>query len=464
MVAERVLVIGLDCGTPQLIFDRFKHDLPNITQVLNRGVHGTLKSVIPAITVPAWACAMSSMDPGELGIYGFRNRKDYSYEGLGITNSASVKPELAWEIMSRMGKRMIMMAVPPAYPPKPVNGVLVSCFLTPTTTNHQFTYPATLGSEIKQLVGDYKVDVENFRTDDKSNILTQITDMTEKRFKVFDHLLSTRPWDFAMMVEIGVDRMHHGFWKYMDPAHPKHEPGNPLQDAILNYYRMVDDYVGKILRHADEKTAVVIMSDHGAKPMMGGICVNEWLQKKGYLTLAEQPETAIPFSRAKVDWTKTQVWGEGGYYARIFMNVQGREPSGTIPPGEYESFRDRLAAEIEGIRDEQGNDIGTKVYKPEAIYRQVNNIAPDLIVYFGDLYWRSVGSVGMNALYTYENDTGPDDANHAQDGIFIAAGPQIPSGRRLEGLGLMDIGPTLLDQFGIPAAPYMRGKVVLPNG
>ncbi len=464
MLPERVLIIGLDCGTPQLIFDRFRDQLPNIRQVIDGGVHGELTSVIPAITVPAWACSMASLDPGQLGIYGFRNRKDYSYDGLSITNSSSVKAELAWEMLSRMGKHLIMVAVPPGYPPKPINGVSVSCFLTPTTTQHQFTYPATLGAEIRGLVGDYKVDVENFRTDDKSNILTQITEMTEKRFAVFDHLLSTRPWDLAMMVEIGVDRMHHGFWKYMDPAHPKHEPGNPYQDAILNYYRMVDEKVGRILRHADDKTAVIIMSDHGAKPMVGGICVNEWLQRKGYLALAEQPAAPTPFGRAKVDWTKTAVWGEGGYYARIFMNVQGREPSGVIPPGEYESFRDRLAAELEGIRDEQGNDIGTKVYKPEAIYQQVNNIAPDLIVYFGDLYWRSVGSVGMNTVYTYENDTGPDDANHAQQGIFIAAGPGIPSGQRLEGLSLLDTGPTVLSLFGVAAPAHMRGKVVLPHG
>src|SRR5438034_7524776 len=134
MLVERVLVIGLDCGTPQLIFDRFRPHLPNISQVIDQGVHGDLASVIPAITVPAWASAMSSLDPGQLGIYGFRNRKDYSYEGLAITNSASVRADLAWEILSRAGKRLIIVAVPPGYPPKPVNGVLVSCFLTPTTT------------------------------------------------------------------------------------------------------------------------------------------------------------------------------------------------------------------------------------------------------------------------------------------------------------------------------------------
>ena len=69
--------------------------------------------------------------------------------------------------------------------------------------------------------------------------------------------------------------------------------------------------------------------------------------------------------------------------------------------------------------------------KPQDVYPEVRGVAPDLIVYFGDLAWRSVGSVGNPSLYTYENDTGPDGANHDRDGIFVddAACPGQPTGR-----------------------------------
>lgn len=86
-----------------------------------------------------------------------------------------------------------------------------------------------------------------------------------------------------------------------------------------------------------------------------------------------------------VDWSRTRVWGEGGYYARVFINVQGREPQGVIPQAEFPAFRDRVQAEIEAIGDEQGHPIGTVVYRPELIDRECRNIPPDLIVYFGNL-------------------------------------------------------------------------------
>ena len=60
--------------------------------------------------------------------------------------------------------------------------------------------------------------------------------------------------------------------------------------------------------------------------------------------------------------------------------------------------------------------------KPQDVYPEVRGVAPDLIVYFGDLEWRSVGSVGNRSIYTYENDTGPDGANHDRDGVWAMAG------------------------------------------
>ena len=61
----------------------------------------------------------------------------------------------------------------------------------------------------------------------------------------------------------------------------------------------------------------MVVSDHGAKRMDGGICVNEWLIANGYLTVSEKPSTTIPFSKAKIDWSKTKAWGDGGYDVRV---------------------------------------------------------------------------------------------------------------------------------------------------
>ena len=106
------------------------------------------------------------------------------------------------------------------------------------------------------------------------------------------------------------------------------------------------------------------------------------------------------------------------------MNVAGREQQGIIPPGDYERTRDELADLLQDVRGPGGEALGTVVYKPQDIYHHVNGVALDLIVYWGNLLWRSVGKVGYGTLGTQENDTGPDDANHAEDGIFIYADPR----------------------------------------
>jgi len=142
------------------------------------------------------------------------------------------------------------------------------------------------------------------------------------------------------------------------------------------------------------------------------------------------------------------------------MNVKGREPQGVIERDDYEKVRDELIAKLEAIEDEQGVNIGTRVFKPEDVYPQVKNVAPDLIIYFGNLAWRSVGSVGFGSIHTFENDTGPDDANHSQHGILVMANAGLKPGRR-DGMHLMDVAPTILDVFDIPVPDDMEGKSLL---
>jgi len=92
----KVAIIGLDCATPQLVFDRFRDSLPNLARLMAEGAWGPLESSHPPITVPAWACMMSGWDTGQLGIYGFRNRKDYSYDGYAIASSQSLHRDRGW--------------------------------------------------------------------------------------------------------------------------------------------------------------------------------------------------------------------------------------------------------------------------------------------------------------------------------------------------------------------------------
>jgi predicted AlkP superfamily phosphohydrolase/phosphomutase len=467
-MVDKILVIGLDCAEPSLVFEKWRDQLPNLRGLMERGVWTTMNSTTPPITVPAWSCMMSSKDPGTLGIYGFRNRKDYSYAGLTFATSTAVKEPRLWEILGRSGRRSVVIGVPGTYPPSPINGAMVSCFLTPDPATNTYTYPAELRAEIDAVLGKnrYMVDVSDYRTENKAAVLREIYEMTDRRFTLANHFLKTRPWDFFMLVEMGVDRIHHAFWKYFDPRHRKFEPGSPFADAVRAYYVHVDRLVGELVAAlpAPDKTAVLVVSDHGGKRIDGGIAVNEWLIREGYLSVAEYPAQPRPLGKLiaenKVDWSKTKAWSEGGYYARMFLNVKGREPRGVIEPGAYEAARDELIGKLEALGDERGRPIGTRVYRPEKIYHTCKGVWPDLVVIFGDLYWRSIGSIGYNAVHVFENDTGPDDANHAQDAMFVLAAPGGESGR-IGPIDLLDVAPTLLKLYGLAIPGDMQGRAIL---
>jgi len=445
---------------PELLFDRWLDQLPNIKRLVSNSIYGAMKSTIPAITCPAWVSMMTSANPGRLGLYGFRNRSGYDYEGLSFANSNTIRQDTVWDILSKTGKKVVMIGVPMTYPPKPVNGCVVTCFMTPDT-KCDYTYPHELKAEVESVSNGYILDVGEFRSDNKDPILRTIYDMTEKRFRLTRHFIRSKEWDFFMVVEMGPDRIHHTFWKYFDQYHPKHIRGSQYQNAILNYYKYLDEEIGDTLKLLSDDTLILVVSDHGAKKMVGGICINEWLIQNGYLKLVQYPSETTQFNKLIVDWENTMVWGEGGYYGRIFMNVKGREPKGIIAPQHYEHFRNELIRNLEDLRDEHGRNINTKVFKPEDIYTECNGIPPDLIVYYGDLSWRSIGSVGNRTIWASENDTGPDDANHSQYGIFIMRNGRSQYGVRREGVTLYDVAPTILNYMGVKVPEDMEGKVLL---
>jgi predicted AlkP superfamily phosphohydrolase/phosphomutase len=456
-VSRRVVLIGLDSAPPEMVFGRLLPHMPNLKAMVDSGLHGPLRSCDPPITVPAWQVMSTSASPGSLGLYGFRHRKNHSYTEGWTPNSLSVRRSRIWDVLAGQDKKSCLIGVPPAFPPRPMNGWSVSCFLTPPGSP-RYTYPPNLRHEIEDLVGTYLFDVP-FRIEDREPLREGLFEMTEKRFDVVRHLATTKPWDFLMMVEIGADRLGHAFWKFFDPTHPRHVPESPYRRIDEEYYALVDQRLGE-LRHLLPDAVFLVVSDHGSKAMTGAFCINEWLIERGHLVLESPPETVVPLDRISVDWSRTKAWGWGGYYARIFLNIEGREPRGMIPQGRYEEVREALIEEISTITRPDGAPMNARAFRPEDLYPEVTGDSPDLMVYFDDLNWRSAGTVGHDALYLPENDTGPDDSVHAMQGIFVLHDPEQIQGGAVENLTLLDVAPTVLDLMDVPVPPEMEGRPV----
>lgn len=453
---KKFLVIGLDSSPAEIVFDR-RDKLPNLRELIENGLYGHLKSSDPPITIPAWMVMCTGKDSGRLGLYGFRHRKDYSYRDIWIATSQSIEERTLWDLIGERGGQSCLVSVPPSYPPRPVAGNLISCFITPGIEK-DYTYPVELRQEIESKFGPYIFDVV-FRTDEKDRLLEQIYEMTAKRFDVLYHLIRQKPWNFFMFVEIGVDRIQHAFWKFMDSDHHLYVEGNRYEEAIMDYYKDLDKKIGELLSNIDRNTCVLVASDHGAKRMKGAFCVNEWLIEEGDLVVKRKPQSPISLDKVEIDWSRSRAWGWGGYYARFFLNIEGREAQGIISPEDYEKERDSLAEKLLALKGPEGDKWETRVLKPQEFFKEARGDYPDLMVYFDDLYWRSAGTLGHGRKYLLENDTGPDDAVHAQDGIYIFYDPQQRLRARKDA-HILDIAPTILHSMGIPVPEDMEGKII----
>lgn len=447
---DKVLVIGLDSAPPELLFDMFLDEMPHVKSLLNKSTYGPMESCIPAITIPAWMVMASGKTPGELGLYGFRHRKSKTYDEIWIAHGNLIKEKAVWDYLGEKGLTSILVGIPPSYPPKPINGCLVSCFITPDASVN-YTYPVNLKQEIESVVGEYIFDV-TFRKEERDGVLEGILEMTKQHFEVIRYLIEEKEWNYFQFVEIGLDRIHHAFWKYFDEMHHLYVPNSKYKNVIRDYYKLLDEEIGSILSLLNDDVAIMIVSDHGVKRMKGAFAVNQWLIEEGLLKIRNpnilKTKKQVEFKSLDVDWRSTVAWAWGGYYSRVFLNVKGREPEGLIDQDDYENMRSMVARRIVQIRGPDGKKWNTSVYYPENVYPKAIGDKPDMLVYLDDLSWRAAGTLGYDTNYLPENDIGPDDAVHSRHGVFALHTREMASSKRVR-LTIYDFAPTILKLFGI---------------
>jgi predicted AlkP superfamily phosphohydrolase/phosphomutase len=433
--------------------------MPRMQKILARSRCGTLRSIDPPITVPAWAVMFSGVDPGTLGLYGFRHRRPGTYFEQYVPTSRSLGHPMLWDHLSRAGRRVCVIGMPPGFPPPHVNGVYVSDFLTPGN-DREYVFPASVQPEVERAAGGYAFDVR-FRADDRERVGRELIELTRKHFAAARYLWTKEAWDLFALHEIGPDRLHHALWKFLDPRHQRFEDRSDLRSLAEEYYTRLDAEIGSLLDLFEPEVRVLFVSDHGSQAMTGCFCINEWLIQHDYLALrGPRPSVRTPLEQVSVDWERTRAWAAGGYYARLFLNVKDREPNGVLRASEVPSFVRHLTEDLGGVRGPEGEPLGVSVLDPRKIYRQVQGDPPDLMLYFGNLAWRSAGTVGPPDLFLAENDTGPDDSVHSFDGLYAVVDPTSGSPGPGPTTSLIDIGPTLLRAFGVDPGPGLDGKAL----
>ncbi|RME39482.1 MAG: nucleotide pyrophosphatase [Planctomycetota bacterium] len=300
----------------------------------------------------------------------------------------------------------------------------------------------------------------NARILDDEGFLHQCLEADREREAMFFDALEKVRRGLVVCVFDGTDRIQHMFWRYLDAEHPAHggQGGRERRQAIEELYERMDDLVGRTLAACDDgETVVMVLSDHGFNSFRRGVDLNYWLEKNGYL--AWNAGAGSGKYLADVDWSKTRAYALG--LAGIWLNVRGRESQGIVEPGEAADLRAELCRRLTGLRDEERGEVAIhRAFPAPETYRGPYRAeAPDVIVGYNRGYrvcWEA--AIGQRTDRLFHDNTKAWSGDHCIDPKLIPG--VLFCNRRIEDERprLMDIGPTVLELFGVDVPKHMDGR------
>ncbi len=364
--ALKTVVLGLD-GVPYSLIQRLVQEgrMPNFRALLDRGSLLPMSSVLPTVSSVAWSSIVTGCNPGKHNIFGFIDRIPRTYE-MFIPNARHLRAKTWVELFSGMGRRVFSMGVPATYPPKAVNGVLISGFLAPSLD--KATYPLQVAAELASR--GYVIDIDAWEAqENKEKFLDSVFQALDKRCDAMFHYLGQGGWDLFVAHLIDTDRLHHFLWR---EAEDGHEVFSPWFDR---FYERIDGAIGELVDRTGEEVLLLILSDHGFCGLRQQVHLNTWLRQAGYLQFANrEPKQLLDLAPGTRCYSLLP--------GRFYVCLTGRERNGCVSPGgEYEALRREIAEGLGAIRDpESGGRVIEKVYMREELFSgDAYEQAPDLV-------------------------------------------------------------------------------------
>jgi len=486
MAKPEVMIIGIDGATFGLIDPWVEQGyLPNISELMRSGVRGTLTSTLTANTCPAWKSFSTGMNPGKLGVFNWRNKVYGSYD-VRLAEPGLIPGNDLWDIIGASGRTVAVVGVPMTYPPRPVNGVLLTGMLTPPDA--VFAWPAELVREIEEEVGEYRLDPAVLSKAAEQELFEDQNAITINRFQVLRHILHRNSFDFVMVVFTAPDRLQHLFWP----------PARATDHVVLRAYQQIDTCIAQLRGMVDPDTTIVLASDHGFSKLDRFLHVNQVLADMGVLSAANRgrkllqrlgvtrqtlgrvarrigldqlrariPEAAkqvVPSGKYSINMQRTQAfaWSSG----EVFVNLRNREPQGIVNQGrDYSVLRDRIVDRFESLTD-NGRPVRIRVFRREEIYSGDYLLeAPDLVIDVQEPGYGMTGTAEGNHIReilpgVIFSDSSGRGGRHDTAGIFIAHGPCIRQGQEIKGARIIDVAPTVLHAIGLPVPENIDGDVL----
>jgi len=475
-------MFGLDGLDPEFL-ERHRDELPVLKSLMEGGASGKLRSTIPPFSLAAWPSAMSGMNPARTGVTCLPE-DDFNWS-VPPLNAQSVKVPLIWDVAGLNDKKVAVVNVPLTYPPSPVNGFMISGFLTPNGAT-DFTYPPELRLELSS---GYETSLDFMQHEvDRDYFLEHLYRLTRKQFENVEELIKKKPWDLFVYVVSGTDWIQHYFCK--DRGLPTWKDSESI---MLDYFKQVDDFLGRLRRIVSPSTSIVILSDHGfGKVPSRYVYLNHWLQKKRYLTFRRSLTGLIksylaghlrslgkfrllsalkPRSPAKIRGgfhhltrlKSDQInWGKTRAYFFLFMQHTGyiRIVKNGLSTGEVADLRKQILVDLHELNDSltEGRIFNRICTREEIFMGGSLDAIPDIFLIF-EPAWLGQTGAASNIIQAIPLGGRPN-ATHRMDGVYIFNGPDIIPGHRSD-LEIADITPTVYHLMSLPLPSDTDGRVAM---
>jgi uncharacterized sulfatase len=416
----RVAFFGID-GVPHSLIADNPDVFPNLTALAREGSGGAIDSIVPPESSACWPALTTGVNPGETGVYGFQDRENGSYDTY-VPMGQDVRATRLWDRVADDGRDATVMNVPVTFPPQRNVQRMVSGFLSPSV--EKASSPDDLRDDLGN--SNYRIDVNAKlgHDEDKTEFMEDAHETLDARYEAFRRYVDKDDWDLFFGVFMTTDRVNHFLFR-------DYERDGENREAFLEFYRKVDRYLGQLREALPDDVTMVVASDHGFTSLDYEVHFNAWLEQEGWLSYRTDDHDSL---EDIADETRAYSLIPG----RFYLNLEGREPRGSVPQDEYESTRAELKEALEALEGPDGKPVADRVVTKEEAFRgDHDDIAPDLVVIPNHGFDLKAGFKGDEAVF----GTGPRNGMHSFDNACLF----VDDDARIADADLFDIAPTLLE-------------------
>jgi predicted AlkP superfamily phosphohydrolase/phosphomutase len=496
MARPKLVIVSLDAAESSLLTRwAASGDLPCLANLLSCGAVASLSTPPAVLEGAIWPTIITGTSPASHGMFSSLQIVPGTYKWRAGVTAARLPYPPFWAHLSDAGVRTIAVDIPFAKPVRHLKGLQLCNWGAHDSWSYpRSSWPAELLPDVVSRFGDHPVttcDVGPRSPRDFAVFKSCLITGVQKKTALLRHLMAREPWDLFFAVFSESHCVGHQAWHLTDPTHPRYRPGTPetLKTIVHDVYQAIDKGIGRLLERVPDGTSVLVMSSHGMGPWYAGshliAPVLERLEMGGHVGAMRQeiwkagqalaPQTR---KRLKAGWLGQAVNGLWHWTHRnpmrrmrafavpsnnmtgaIRINLKGREPAGLVAPGrEY----DRLCFELaQAFLELENPDTGRRavqwVARASDLYRGPRlNEFPDLFIEWD----HSAPITALRSLRIGEvHDTlaVARSGDHRAGGLLVGVGPAFRRGTLADCIRTMDLAPTVLDYFGVPAPAVMEG-------